>query len=140
MKKFLEQNNNYKFPENVAIIPCVGESKVTLVASIITGYGLEYKIVVDEKGTKHTRKKLNAEGLSNKIFTVGNKENESIEDLFTKEDWKKYNSPDGDMSKTLTSKSFYENVEKGTYKSFTTKTIQNFKELMDKISIDATPQ
>jgi len=138
MKKFLEQNNNYKFPENVSIIPCVGESKVTLVASILTGYGLEYKIVVDEKGTRHTRKKLKAEGLSDKIIIVGNKANESIEDLFTKEDWEKYNSHEGDISKTLTSKSFYENVEKGIYKSFSSKTIQNFKELMDRISIDGS--
>ncbi len=136
MKKFLEQNNNYKFPEDTAIIPCVGESKVSSVASILTGYGLNYKIVIDEKGTRHTRKKLDAEGLSDKIITVGNKSNESIEDLFSTEDWTKYNSSEDNLSKTLTSKSFFENVEKGTYESFSTKTIQNFTKLLDSISSD----
>ena len=55
MKKFLEKTvSSYKFPENIAIIPCVGESKVTLLASFFMGYNLDYQIVLDEKGTRHT--------------------------------------------------------------------------------------
>ena len=136
MKKFLEQNQNYKFPEDVAIIPCVGESKVNSVASILTGYGLDYRIVVDEKGTKHTRKKLEADGLADKIVTVGNNSNESIEDLFNEADWKKYNSPEGDLSKTWISKSFYEDIESGKSKTFTTQTINNFTNLLNSLKFD----
>jgi len=136
MKKFLEQNKNYKFPEDVAIIPCVGESKVNSVASILTGYGLDYRIVVDEKGTKHTRKKLEADGLADKIVTVGNNSNESIEDLFNEADWKKYNSPEGDLSKTWISKSFYEDIESGKSKTFTTQTINNFTNLLNNLKFD----
>ena len=127
MKKFLEKTvSSYKFPENIAIIPCVGESKVSLLASFFMGYNLDYQIVLDEKGTRHTRKKLENDGLDDKILLIGNKD-QSIEDLFDKEDFEKFCTSENDkLSKTYASKLFLEKVENNEISSLKEATVTNF--------------
>jgi len=134
MKKYLEKNRNYKFPEDIAIIPCVGESKTSLVASLLIGYGLDYKILLDKKGTRHTHEKLEEEGLTDKILTLGITSSESIEDQFSTKDKEKYTVTEDNLSKTLTSKTFYEKVESGEYVDFTETTVKNFIKLLDDIT------
>lgn len=133
MRKYLVDNTEYNFPHDMAFIPCVGESKITSVISLLVGYGLDYKVLLDEKGTRHTRNKLHAEGLDDKIITAGTASDESIEDLFSEKDRENYITSQGDLSKTLISKIFYEKVEKGEHKTFTQRTLNAFIKLLDNI-------
>jgi predicted ATP-dependent endonuclease of OLD family len=138
MKHYLKENEGYEFPDDVAFIPCVGQSKVGAVTSILFGYGLDYKIVLDKKGTTKNYNKLIRDGIdTNKIIRVGDTDDQSIEDLFSEEDLDKYQlKSDQPDSKTIISKRFYQAIETGEYKGFSKKTLDNFRTLLDSIKKD----
>ncbi|MCV0410757.1 AAA family ATPase [Nitrosopumilus sp.] len=134
IKKLIEKIlSEYKFPDDIALIPCVGESKVSLLASFFIGYNLDYKILLDEKGTKQTRKKLENDGLKEKIIIVGDN-GQSIEDMFEKSDFEKFcTSKNNTLSKTLLSKQFLEKIETGEITSLQETTINNFLAIFEQL-------
>ncbi len=135
MKLYLKEKEGYEFPDDVAFIPCVGQSKVGAVTSILIGYGLDYKIVLDKKGTIKNYNKLIKDGIdTNKIIRIGDNEDQSIEDLFSEEDLNKYQlKSDQQDSKTLISKKFYQTIEIGKDEGFSTETLQRFRSLFDSL-------
>ncbi|UZE92740.1 MAG: AAA family ATPase [Methanosarcinales archaeon] len=135
MLHFLKSKKHYKFPEDIAIIPCVGHTKASTVVSLLIGWGLEdYKIVLDRKGTNKTYNKLIKDSIpEGKIIFVGENNSDSIEALFSKKDTDKYNLLSDELSKTIVSKKFFEEITQRGDIEFSEETIENFQELLNKI-------
>ena len=126
---------NYNFKNEVHFIPCVGADKCPLLAYLMVGWGLNYCVLLDndDKGRQVKRKLLKQLGhLRVKTVATSEKENEEIEDLFTREDFANYvlkenptalpsnqrNSEvikqgDNAYDKVLLSKLFSEEIQKG---------------------------
>jgi len=134
MIEILKRKNNYDFPENISLIPCVGNTNVGLILALLMGLGLQYRVILDQKGSKKTFNKLKRDGMKdNEIIFVGKNENESIEDLFSISDKEKYGLNSTEASKAVISRNFYEKVKSGEFTEFTTETIENFKNIIEKI-------
>ena len=135
MLRLLKTKTGYKFPKGIALIPCVGHTTASTIVSLLIGWGLEdYKIVLDRKGTNKTYSKLINDGIQEeKIIFVGESSSDSIESLFSMEDNKKYNILNKDLSKTIISKKFFEEVTLKEDIVLSEETIKNFQELLDKI-------
>lgn len=136
MLHHLKTNQKYNFPDDVVFIPCVGNNNVSTVVSLLHGYGLHYKILLDKKGTTRTRNALIRDGIDEgTIISVGKDSEDSIEDLFDTQDQTKYELVNGrGESKALISRNFYDKItSKGEKHAFSTKTISNFKQLFDSI-------
>jgi hypothetical protein len=134
MLHYLQNKEKFKFSSDIAFIPCVGSTKVGSIISLLQGYGFEYKVLLDNKGTAKTKNALIRDGVEEvNIISVGIKESDSIENLFDKNDLKKYDLINTESSKTLTSKKFYDNVITGKYSDFSKPTIDNFRNLLNKL-------
>jgi len=135
MLKYLKNNESYEFPDDLVFIPCVGSTKVGTVASFFHGYGLDYKILLDMKGTTKTKNALIRDGVDNeRIINVGKEETDSIEELFDSEDIKKYNLISKEPSKKIISRNFYDEMSpKKSKKKLSVKTVTAFKKLFDNI-------
>lgn len=134
MIHYLSKKEDYTFPNDVGIIPCIGHTKIATLISLLIGWGLNYKILIDRKGTNRTFKKLKDDGIEDdKIIFVGNEKEDSIENLFSKKDLKKYNITDNKYSKTITSKMFFERVISEDDIHFSNETVNNFKSLLNKV-------
>ena len=135
MINYLKINEGYSFPDDITFIPCVGNTNEGSVASLLHGYGLRYKILLDRKGTEKTRNALIRDGIDvENIVEVGKNSAESIEDLFDLEDQKIYGISNNDSSKALTSKKFYEQIILNNENKILSKsTISNFQNLLDEI-------
>ncbi|HHP1041084.1 TPA: AAA family ATPase [Bacillus thuringiensis] len=74
------------------IIPCTGASNVPNIASILMGWGLTYKCLLDnDEAGKEAKKKLNKLTVNEMdIIFVTNEDKTAIEDLFSKNDFHKY--------------------------------------------------
>ncbi|HYL66971.1 MAG TPA: AAA family ATPase [Nitrosopumilaceae archaeon] len=129
------KNEGYKFPDDVVFIPCVGNVNVGTVASLLHGYGLNYKILLDRKGTAKTRNSLIRDGVRDeKIIQVGKTNTDSIEDLFDPKDKKNYDLLNTESSKAIVSRNFYDKiVSKKEKNELSSDTIENFKKLFDEI-------
>ncbi|MCB5895953.1 MULTISPECIES: AAA family ATPase [Bacillus cereus group] len=129
-------------------IPSIGVSKIDKLASLLIGWGVNFKVLLDnDKAGKDERKKLKDRLLlsEEQMIFVSDEPEFAIEDLFSREDFLKYIMPDlevseqdGEMknsslfkgkSKALFAKSFKENLQKEANIKFTSQTIDNFTNL-----------
>lgn len=132
---YLKSKTKYEFPQDVAFVPCVGNTNVGTVASLLEGYGFDYKILLDLKGTTKTKNALIRDGISeSKIISVGKIETDSIEELFDDEDQKQFDLKDSKKSKTIVSRKFHDQItEKKSKAKLSAKTVENFKQILDKL-------
>lgn len=134
MLQYLQKKEKFKFSADTVFIPCVGSTKVGSVISLLQGYGFDYKVLLDNKGTVKTRNSLLRDGVEEeRIISAGIVESDSIENLFDKGDLQKYDLINAESSKTLISKKFYDNVISGKYADFSKQTIDNFRSLLNKL-------
>jgi len=134
MLQYLQKKEKFKFSPDTVFIPCVGSTKVGSVISLLQGYGFDYKVLLDNKGTTKTKNSLLRDGVEEeRIISAGIVESDSIENLFDKSDLQKYDLINEESSKTLTSKKFYDSVISGKYADFSKQTIDNFRSLMNKL-------
>ena len=138
MLHYLKNNEKYDFPDDIIFIPCVGNNNVGTVVSLLHAYGLNYKILLDRKGTAKTKNALIKDGIAEmKIISVGKNSSDSIEELFDTKDQKNYNILDGGVSKTLISRGFYDKITSKKDKHiFSAPTLTNFRELFNEIKND----
>ncbi|MBD3189242.1 MAG: AAA family ATPase [Candidatus Heimdallarchaeota archaeon] len=139
---YLKEKEEYKFSKDISFMPSIGHNQITYLISIMIGWGLEYLILLDKKGTSKTYKKLLNEGIDqSKIIFVGKDEDDSIEDLFGEDDVKKYGFNNFKKkkkwkqkrySKAAIAKDFAIKAEDEEFE-LSDETISNFKELFDKI-------
>ena len=132
---YLKSKEKYEFPQDVAFVPCVGNTNVGTVASLLEGYGFDYKILLDLKGTTKTKNALIRDGVSeSKIISVGKIETDSIEELFDDEDQKQFHLKDSEKSKTIISRKFHDQItEKKSKIKLSEKTVKNFKQILNKL-------
>lgn len=138
-------NNNFRF------IPNVGATQIQNLAVLLIGWGLEFLVILDNDSEgKRVEKTLLDKLLvdESKIIFVSNIENSSIEDMFSKEDFKKYvlcehsnedmqisNSKRASSGKALLAKKFNELCHSpGSNLNFSQETMNNFTELFTKLS------
>lgn len=135
MLYFLKTKKGYEFPEDTALIPCIGHTTISTIVSLLIGWGLEgYKVILDKKGTNKTYNKLLKDGvIKEKIIFVGKTDSDSIEDLFSNEDISKYNIQSEDISKTIISKKFFEEITHKEDVILSEEAIKNFRGLFDQI-------
>ncbi|MGC9781332.1 MAG: AAA family ATPase [Candidatus Heimdallarchaeota archaeon] len=136
---YLMSAENYQFPKDeIRFIPCIGHTQMSHILSILYGWGLGYIVLLDKKGTNKTYNVLIEDGIDEKfILFISKKEDESIEDLFTATDCKRYRikeymNSDSDLSKTIISKLFAEETNKETF-TLNKTTITNFQKIFDEI-------
>lgn len=127
MEAYMSKENKKIFPDNIGFIPCIGCTNTPIIASLCVGWGLDYLILVDnDKTGLKTLKELEKEGIpSNKIMKIHENEDHSIEDLFSKDDYRKIivkikcdddNIKNSELAKTceyskpLTSLKFYDKI------------------------------
>ena len=132
---YFKSKEKYEFPQDLAFIPCVGNTNVGTVASLLEGYGFDYKILLDLKGTTKTKNALIRDGVSeSKIISVGKIETDSIEELFDDEDQKQFHLKDSEKSKTIISRKFHDQItEKKSKVKLSVKTVENFKQILNKL-------
>ncbi|WP_394530972.1 ATP-dependent nuclease [Priestia aryabhattai] len=154
MKSYLKYDK-----EDVHFIPSVGASQIPNIASLLFGWQIEFKVVLDNdkegSNTKDTLiKKLHLE--NEDILFVSPQSGNSIEDLFTTEDFNKFVLSNPSMSneknsktvkakgfdKVLLSKNFCEliNSKNSVEVSLSAETMSNFNELFEKIFADHTSE
>lgn len=140
MLHYLKKNESYVFPDDLIFVPCVGNTKVGTVASLLHAYNLHYKILLDTKGSTKTKNSLLSDGINEEqIISVGKKQNDSIEDLFNLEDQKQFDIFGGQGSKTLISRKFYDKItDKKSQIKLSKDTCDHFKELLDQIKLNAS--
>jgi len=124
--------------EELNFVPAVGADSLVHVGSILFGWGLDPIFILDndEKG-RRVKEKLKEKLSINEeriIFVPENKEG-SIEDLFSKEDFKKYIEINADYSNVLLATQFYQKVGKREIKlsDFSVETRDNFQKLFEKL-------
>lgn len=145
MLKYLEVK------DETYIIPSAGVDKINRIASILLGWGLDFKVVVDyDTQGKNEYKKLvnNLElNVENQVAFVNCKdfinhiktENyETIESLISEDDYNKltnrYNKDDEEGTKTISAREFYDKVMNNNIK-LEELTIENFKKLFTKLQL-----
>lgn len=142
--EYLIKNKNYKFPPTFSFIPSIGHTKIPYLVSILMGWGCEFCVLLDRKGTNKTYKMLLDEGIvEEKIIFVGKEENDSIEnmlstkdrernniEIYNEKDWKKWKVVK--KEKSLISKQFANNSQSEGF-ILTEITQNNFIRLFDKI-------
>ena len=137
IKAFLLQN---KYEKEYNIIPSAGVSNIHNIISILTGWGYDYKIIIDQD--KEGRKEYNI--LTQKLlvnpdsirFVDGsntvNSNNYVIEDLFSEEDKETIgiNNEDYNNEKAFYSLEILKKVENKEYK-YSKETIDNFEKIIN---------
>lgn len=131
------------------IIPSAGVANINRIASILLGWGCDFKIIVDYDGAgnkeyKQLNKKLCLElnkdvfyvNLENFKETIEKEDWETIESLIDEKDFEKLeNKLDGtDEMKKLVAKEFYDKV-RGKNIELEEETINNFKKLLSALEI-----
>ena len=130
----LEKSKKYKFPKDVGFIPCIGHTKSLTIASILTGWELnDFIVLLDKKGTKDTKKKLEKDGIpENRILFAGKEKNDLIEEMFSQGDLDKYNLKSDDQSKSIIAKLFFNKMVSEEIQ-LSEETYNNFIGLLDNI-------
>jgi len=135
MIEILKKSGRFEFPENISLIPCVGNTNMGLIISLLHGLDLKYKVIIDKKGSTRVINRLKNSGLKDdEIITIGKTENDSIEELFETSDREKYQIDSKSISKAAISRSFYEKVKSGEYTKFSEATLAGFVFLLDIIT------
>ncbi|EPC8419176.1 endonuclease [Bacillus wiedmannii] len=149
MKKYVD--NIEKFGE-MRFIPSIGASNIDNLASLLKGWGVDFKVLLDnDKAGRDEQKELKKELIlsDEQLIFVSDEPGHAIEDLFSREDFLKYVIPDLDVSeqdkelknsslfkgksKALFAKMFKEKFQKETDIKFTSQTINNFTNLFHKL-------
>lgn len=130
--------------DDINIIPSIGASKVSSLVSIMIGWGCKYKAILDYDRAGHEEaKKLNKHlGLEvNKDYFYVNcqdeykGDNETIENIIDRSDYKKIGYEVFDNSKKLlVAKTFNENVSNNRIE-LSEKTVSKFKKLFENIGV-----
>ena len=149
LKEYLPESE----ADQVNLIPCVGASKIPQIASLLIGWDLEFLTVLDnDREGKRIAREL-SEKLSideSKIIFVSNRDDFSIEDLFSHDDFNTFVLEDiknsrqdllnskflkeKKLDKVLLAKKFFEQIERDkSQTSLSQDTIGVFKVLFDKI-------
>lgn len=125
---------------DVHIIPSKGVSQIHYLVSIALGWGIDFKILMDnDKAAKDAKKELKKTILqyeeNDLIVSVGEQNNATIETLFENDDIDLNNLKE---NKTLIAFDFYQKVLKDEIKKeeLSKETINNFKKLFKKLGID----
>lgn len=132
-------------------VPSIGASKIDKLAPLLIGWGINFKVLLDnDKAGKDVEKKLKDKLhlLEEQIVFVSDKSEFAIEDLFSREDFLVYVAPNLDISeenkdlknssllsggkKALIAKVFKERLQKEDI-IFTPQTIDNFTSLFRKL-------
>lgn len=151
MKKYI----NYDDALGVMrFIPSIGASKIDKLASLLIGWGVNFKVLLDnDNAGKEEKKELEQQLLlkQEQLVFVSDKPQFAIEDLFSREDFLNYIMPDlelseeenslknsrllnkKEMSKALIAKMFKEKLQKEPNIKFTSQTIDNFTALFQKL-------
>ena len=149
LKEYLPESE----ADQVNLIPCVGASKIPQIASLLIGWDLEFLTVLDnDREGKRIAREL-SEKLSideSKIIFVSNRDDFSIEDLFSHDDFNTFVLEDiknsrqdllnskflkeKKLDKVLLAKKFFEKIERDkSQTSLSQDTIGVFKVIFDKI-------
>jgi len=138
MLEFIRNSDKeFYFPNTISFIPCMGHTTIGLIVSLLMGLDFKFKVMLDRKDTAKTLNKLKNHGLpDNQFLLVGKNDNDSIEELFSNEEQKKYQITEQNKGKALISRIFYEKVKSGDYNKFSSTTIKNFKALFNEIKND----
>ena len=150
MKKYLQENNGYEFPEDIYFIPSVGADKIPMLVPLFIGWDLKYSVVLDSdrKGNEVKKKLIDQGILEENIIFVKDRGN-CIEDLFSQGDFRRHvlqgqvaqgetrkNSEiikDHQNGKSLTAKLFHGRLNNGDGIQLNQTTVRSFTELFDKI-------
>ena len=139
MCEYLKKYENFKFSEDISFVPCVGHTTVSTMVSFLIAAGLKFKILLDKKGTEKTSNKLKKDGIfDNEILFAGFNQNDSIEELFSKQDKKIHLNTSSQESKGILARKFYE--KSSSLQSFEAETIDNFKNLLNEIQSAIKPE
>lgn len=149
MRHWFDQQGAGVLREGVAFVPCLGHANAGLIASLLLGWGRECVIVLDRKGTRKTYNKLITQGFpEHRIFLLGQNDDESTLDLFTRQDQREIlNLPLTEtnglvsqvvktipsVSETILARQFFDNVLRGDQPEFTKGTIANFQRVFSQI-------
>ncbi|MCU0095260.1 AAA family ATPase [Bacillus sp. OR9] len=149
MKKYVD---NIELMGEMRFIPSIGVSKIDKLASLLMGWGADFKVLLDnDKAGKDEKKELEQKLMlsEEQLIFVSQEPGYAIEDLFSREDFLKYIMPDFEVSeqdkgiknsslfkgksKALFAKMFKEKLQKETDIKFTSQTIENFNNLFLKL-------
>ncbi|MGF1437400.1 AAA family ATPase [Bacillus thuringiensis] len=149
MKKYVD---NIERLGEMRFIPSIGVSKIDKLASLLMGWGADFKVLLDnDKAGRDEKKELEQKLMisSEQLIFVSEESGYAIEDLFSREDFLKYIMPDFEeseqdkgiknsslfngKSKALFAKMFKEKLHKETDIKFTSQTIDNFNNLFLKL-------
>ncbi len=152
MEEFLQEKDKTVFPDHIGFIPSVGCTNIPILVSLCIGWGLDYLAIVDnDKQGKKTYNELLKEGIpEEKIYIIHKNKDYSIEDLFSKIDYRtkiaKVKCDDEklknsslakkcEQSKSLNAVLFYGEIKKDKDKiKLEKETKDNFKDLFKKIN------
>lgn len=149
MKKYINYNGE---SDILRFIPSIGASQIDKLASLLIGWGVNFKVLLDNDNAGNNEKKE----LEQKLFLseeqmvfVSDNPGFAIEDLFSREDFLKYIMPDLKISeqekrlnnsrlfkgksKALFAKMFKEQLQKEPDIKFTSQTVDNFTVLFQKL-------
>ncbi|MEK4940632.1 endonuclease [Bacillus pseudomycoides] len=149
MKKHI--TNIDEFGE-MRFIPSIGASQIDKLASLLIGWGVQFKVLLDNDKAGETERKELEQKLflsEEQIVFVSDEPGFAIEDLFSKEDFLQHVRPDLKISerdeqlknsnllrgnsKALIAKMFKEKAQKEKDLKFTPQTIDNFTKLFHKL-------
>lgn len=131
----------FNVEENVHVIPAQGATTTHLLASIAIGWKLDYKVLLDTDGeNEKARDKLyalysNEDEYNKYIYKISENKDFCIEDVFSKEDKKKYSVGKSKNKKIITAKMIYDKVNKNeiTKTDLEDETISNIKYILNLI-------
>lgn len=139
---------NVASSEDISIIPSVGVDNIDKIASILLGWGLKFKAVVDydKQGNDEYKRLINKLNLipdeqvyfvncKTQIEKIEENDYETTESLISKEDYKLLDNPYNskvECSKVLAAKEFYDKVSKGDIE-LSADTIEKFTNLFVKL-------
>ncbi|MBE7150020.1 AAA family ATPase [Bacillus mycoides] len=151
MKKYINYDEAFGV---MRFIPSIGASQIDKLASLLIGWGVKFKVLLDnDNAGKKEKKELEQKLLltQEQLIFVSDNPQFAIEDLFSREDFLNYIMPDLELSekedglensrllnkkkksKALIAKAFKEKLQKEPDIKLTSQTIDNFTVLFQKL-------
>ncbi|HFR4219708.1 AAA family ATPase [Bacillus sp. A260] len=151
MKKYINYDEAFGV---MRFIPSIGASQIDKLASLLIGWGVQFKVLLDnDNAGKKEKKELEQKLLltQEQLIFVSDNPQFAIEDLFSREDFLSYIMPDLELSekeddldnsrllnkkkksKALIAKAFKEKLQKEPDIKLTSQTIDNFTALFQKL-------
>ncbi|HDX9643987.1 TPA: AAA family ATPase [Bacillus cereus] len=151
MKKYINYDEAFGV---MRFIPSIGASQIDKLASLLIGWGVKFKVLLDnDNAGKKEKKELEQKLLltQEQLIFVSDNPQFAIEDLFSREDFLNYIMPDLELSekeegldnsrllnkkkesKALIAKAFKDKLQKEPDIKLTSQTIDNFTALFQKL-------